>query len=335
MISRFLESRVYRAVILIVALLVAGSMGYHLLTGSSLLDSLYMTVITITTVGYGEVVPMGEAAKWFTVLLILASVAIGGYSLSIITETLVARGSSQRRKLMRQQKQIDELRDHVIVVGYGRNGRQVVQTLLSYDRDVLVIDNDSEVLPDDFEEFHYLEGDATLDETIEKAGVQHATALISALDEDAENLFVVLTARQLNDKIKIVARASQASTENKLKFAGADHVVMPNRIAGDYMSSMIVNRGLVDFMDNITDRGSEGVNLEEVPFDHIFNDREKCSIKEVQLRSNTGCTIIGYRHPDGHYEINPGPDSQVQNGGHLVVIGNKEQIAGLREFYKL
>ena len=333
---RFIKSRFNLALVLLLILLVGGTLGYRFLTNATWIEALYMTVITVTTVGYGESVPMDMYARLFTIGLILSSVVVVGYALGVITEYLLQKASKDRLREREFKNRMKNMENHIIVCGYGRNGAQAVETLSNYDQQILVLDTSEDVIntatmPNTI----FRVGDATQDEVLQEAGIERAHSLICALSEDADNLFVVLSARQLAPKLKIISRASQEGSQRKLKLAGADSVVMPDRIGGDHMASLVVNQDLVEFIENLKVSGSSGVNMEEVAFRNIFEDRERCTIREVDLRGNTGCSIIGYKGPNGEYHINPDPDTAIERGSKLVVIGRPEQIKSLRRFYKL
>jgi len=168
---------------------------------------------------------------------------------------------------------------------------------------------------------NFYRGNANEDEVLITAGIERASTLITALPEDADNLFIVLSARQLNRDLKIISRASEESSYKKLKLAGADNVILPDTIGGQHMASLVVSPDLIEFWDNLSYGGSEGVNLEQISFEQMFDEQRNCTIIDLNLRQKTGCTIIGYKGPDGDYTVNPDPKLQLVPGSKIIVVG--------------
>ena len=333
----FFKSKIYVALTLVVVTLIIGVLGYKVIADYTWIDALYMTVITVTTVGFGEVNPLTPEAKLFTVILILCSVVIVGYAISVITEYIISRSAYDTIKHKKVQKQIDKLSGHIIVCGYGRNGKQAVEKLRAYNKSFVIIDVEEEIV-DRYEDAQtlFVRGNANEDETLLKAGVERASTLISALPDDADNLFVVLSARQLNQSLKIISRAEYETSQKKLKLAGADNVIMPNRIGGDHMASLVVVPDLIEFLDNLSVVGEEdSINVEEISFEKVCPNGEEATIKEIDLRYKTGCTIIGYKCPEGKYTVNPSADLTLKKGSKLVVIGRPEQIMSMHRTFEI
>ncbi|MEE3225491.1 MAG: potassium channel protein [Bacteroidota bacterium] len=331
---KIFRSRIYVAILLIISMLMLGVFGFRFLAEYTWTDAVYMTMITISTVGFGEVQPLNDSAKIFTVILILVSVIVLGYAISIITEYILSRSNFELIKQRSVQKKIDSLNNHVIVVGFGRNGKQAAQKLTTYGRPFVVIERDEEIV----NKFHsdqmlFVTGNANEDEVLVQAGVKRASTLISALPDDSDNLFVVLSARQINPDLKIISRASEETTYQKLKFAGADNVIMPDKIGGDHMASLVVVPDLVDFLDNLQVATEGRVNVQQVTFEAVCPDLKTRSIRDIDLRNKTGCSIIGYKSAEGDYIINPEASLKLERGCILIVIGRPEQIENLhREF---
>jgi len=331
----FFRTKIYAAVTLVVCTLLVGVLGYKFIAGYGWVDALYMTVITVTTVGFGEVNPLTPEAKLFTVILILCSVVIVGFAISVITEYIISRNTYDTLKLKKVQKQIDELSNHIIVCGYGRNGQQAVEKLRAYNKSFIVIDMDDEVIERYADsQTLFIKGNANEDEILINAGVERASTLISALPDDADNLFVVLSARQLNKNLKIISRAEYETSQKKLKLAGADNVIMPNRIGGDHMASLVVVPDLIEFLDNLSVVGEEdSINVEEIGFEKVCPNGQEVSIKDIDFRYKTGCTIIGYKSAEGKYIVNPGADLILRKDSKLIVIGRPEQIINLHQVF--
>ena len=335
-VMKIFRSRFYLALFLIALVMVGGVVGYRTLSDFSWMDSFYMTVITVTTVGFSEVGPLNTEAKIFTVILIISSVFIFAFSLSVITEYILSRNSLQILKKKQVKDQINKLSDHVIVCGYGRNGIQASERLKAYEKPFMVIERDKEVIEKyEDEDILFLEGDASEDEVLFEAGIERAHYLIAALPEDAANLFTVLSARQLNKSLFIISRASLATSQKKLLLAGADKVIMPDRIGGDHMASLVVMPDLITFINQLGTEGKHTTNLEEVAIED-FKDQVDCnSLRDLDLRQRTGCTIIGYIEPDGNYIINPEADLQLMPKSKVIVLGRPEQIQKLNEMFKI
>ena len=323
------------AVALMTAVLCIGVLGYRWLADYTWLEAFYMTIITVTTVGFQEVHPLNDAGRLFTIFLLTASVFIFAFAISIITEYLLSKNSLGNLKTKKVKQRIDKLQRHVIVCGFGRNGSQAAQRLKAFNRSFVIVERKRETIEKFEGEFLFVEGDANEDHILELAGIHRASYLIVALPDDATNLFVVLTARQLNPRLFIISRASQISSVKKLKLAGADKVIMPDKIGGDHMASLVAIPDLVTFMDKLALEGEHNTNLEEVSIED-FRDHIECNtLRDLDLRKKTGCTIIGYIKPDGTYIINPEADLPLEPRSKVIVLGRPEQIRKLNEMFHI
>ena len=312
-----------------------GVLGYRYISDYGWLDALYMTIITVTTVGFMEVRPLDAESKIFTVLLIITSVFSFAYAISVITEYMLSRNSLQILKHKKVKSQIKSFNGHTIVCGYGRNGMQASVRLKTYNRPFVVIERDREIIEKYENEVLFVEGDANDDNVLIQAGVDRATNLIVTLPDDAENLFVVLSARQINKDLFIISRASLVNSQKKLELAGANKVIMPDKIGGDHMASLVVIPDLITFMDKLSVEGEHTTNLEEVPIEDFADQVQANSLRELDLRRRTGCTIIGYIAPDGQYIINPEADMPLQPKSKVIVLGRPEQIRKLNEMFHI
>ncbi|WP_190811552.1 TrkA family potassium uptake protein [Flagellimonas sp. S3867] len=332
---RLLRSKIVWAFCLMLLVLLFGVVGYKLLSDFTWVEAIYMTIITVTTVGFSEVRPLDANAKIFTVFLIVTSVFIFGFAISVITEYLLGRNSLQILKKKKVKKKIDSLSNHVVVCGYGRNGMQAAEKLKAYKRPFVVVERDKEIIERYENDVLFVEGDANEDETLLAAGIGRAQYLITAVPDDAANLFIVLSARQLNKKLFIITRASQVTSQSKLQLAGADKVIMPDKIGGDYMASLVVMPDLVTFINKLSVEGEHTTNLEEVEIED-FTDQIECnSLRDLDLRRKTGCTIIGYIEPNGNYIINPEADLVLEPKGKVIVLGRPEQIRKLNQMFQI
>ncbi|MEO9952755.1 NAD-binding protein [Nonlabens sp.] len=321
---------------LLLFMLSLGVIGFKIIMDLSWIDALYMTVITITTVGYRELQEPTASGKLFITGFILFSVITVGYALAVITEYLLSTNSLEELSQKRKNKHLNSMENHIIICGYGRNGKQAVQKLQDYNREFIIIEKDQQVIDDcSLDRLNFIRGNANDDEVLIKAGIDRASTLITALPEDADNLFVVLSARQLNADLKIISRASEDNSYKKLKFAGANNVILPDAIGGQHMASLIVSPDLIEFWDKLSYGGSDGVNLEQVSFEQMFDDVKDCPIVKLNLREQTGCTIIGYKSPQGDYIVNPDPNLQLVPGSKIIVVGNTEQISRLQKVYRI
>jgi voltage-gated potassium channel len=329
-----IKSKLYKTLFLFFTILTIGVSGYMILSGDTFVNALYMTVITITTVGFGEVHPLSSEEKIFTIFLILTSISIFGYTVSSFTEYIISGQLFKQLKLKRVQKTIEKLEGHTIVCGFGRNGKQAIVKLKNYQKEYVVIEQNKNMVEKlDAEEVLNVEGDATTDEILIKAGIKKAKNLITALPSDADNLFVVLSARQLNKDCTIISRASKESSYSKLKIAGADNVIMPDKLGGNHMASLVVTPDVIEFVDRLTVEGETTANLEEIAVNELPKMYLNKTILDLDLRKKTGCTVIGFRTPDKDYVINPDASIKLVADTHLIVLGRPEQITKLRELF--
>lgn len=332
--NKILQSRLYKAIFLSLLTISIGTIGYVLFFDYSIIDALYMTIITITTIGFGEVHPFGVGEKLFTIGLILSSLFTFGYAVSSFSEYLISGQFFHQLKQRKVKQEIEKLSNHTIVCGYGRNGKQAVSTLKSYGRNIVVIEQDEEHIKElEADRFLVIEGDATSDETLLKAGVKNASSLITALPSDADNLFVVLTAKQLNGSCKIISRASNESSNKKLKFAGADNVIMPDKLGGGHMASLVVTPDVIEFVDRLTFDGETNTNLREIAINDLPKEYINKTILDLDLRKKTGCTAIGFKKSNGDYLINPDASTVLEKDTFLILLGRKEQINKLKELF--
>jgi voltage-gated potassium channel len=329
------RSNIIGALLLLVLVFLTGVFSFRFFSGYSWIDAWYMTVISITTVGFKEVEPLSSTEKVFTSILILTSIFIVGYAIKVITEYLLDQNDIGNIKQKKVKKKIENLKDQVVVCGFGRNGQQAVQKLLAYNKSFVIIESSNDVInrfSDD--DLLFVHGNATDDETLLKAGIKNASVLLSALPSDADNLFVVLSARQMNNDLKIISRASEETSYKKLKLAGADNVILPDRIGGDHMASLVVVPDLIEFIDNLAVTGEkDSINVEQIDFEKVCEDGIEKSIRDLAIRERTGCSIIGYKTPEGTYIVNPEPDSLVKKGSKLILIGRPNQIESLKNLY--
>ena len=333
---KLFKSKINTAISLLILLFFTGVFGFKLMSGYSWIDAVYMTVITVTTVGFGEVQPLDPQAKIFTVFLILTSVVIVGYAFKIITEYIISRNDISELKHKKMQKQIDSLSNHIIICGFGRNGKQAAKKLLMHKRSFVVIESNKELIEKHQNDtILFVWGNANEDEVLQLAGVDRAECLISALPSDSDNVFVVLSARQMNTNIRIISRASNESSYSKLKLAGANNVILPDKIGGDHMASLVVVPDLLEFIDNLSIIGNGSINIEEIAAEELYDTSVIKTIQDLQLRKNTGCSVIGYKSESGEYVINPEASQKLAPNSKVIVLGRPEQIQNLNFTYNI
>ena len=313
-------------------IILAGTIGYMLVEGWSLHDSFFMTIITVSTVGFNEVNELSTDGQMFTAFLIITSFGTFAYAVSAITSYLVGGEYKQYFKEYRALKESTKLQNHVIICGYGRVGKQSATQLNAYKDSFVVLENNQDIIEESsYKGTVFLSGDATQDEVLVNAGIKRAKALITTLPSDSDNLFVVLTAREINPTLRIISRASKASSIKKLKIAGADNVIMPDSLGGAHMASLVATPDVVEFLDHISIQGNADVNLEEIAFNELPDNLKNKTIAELNSYQLTGCSIIGFKTPAGEYVINPSPDTHVVPHSKLFVLGNPDQILKLNQ----
>lgn len=321
-----LTRRLYLAFFLVLLILILGSVGYLIIEGWSLFDALYMTVITISTVGYREVAPLSFAGKLLTIFIIAAGVGTVIYTLGTLIEFLVEGHFSGLLGRRRMERQVKKLKDHYIICGFGRVGEEVAKELSRADVHFVVVDNNADKIRKcEKQGFLYVAGDAAEDEVLKAAGVERAKGLIAVVDNDADNIFVTLSAKGLNQTVFVVARAEQEESENKLKKAGADRVVSPASIGGRRMAALLLKPLVCDYLDVIAHSESIQFQLEEL---EIKGDTPiaEMSIKDAAVRDKTGVLIMAVKRPNGEIITNPSSSVTLQTGDKLVVMGTREQL---------
>ena len=321
---------------LIAFITVGGTIGYMVIEGWSFVNALYMTIITISTVGYGEVLPLTEYGKLFTAFLIVSSFGTFAYAITTLTRYFIGGEYKRYIKEYRVMKETRKMHDHVIICGFGRVGMQVAADLMGADQDFVILEKNEEVIDhwSTHDEYLFIKGDSTDDEVLDRAGINNAKAVITCMPKDADNIYVVLASREKNDQVFIVSRASLNTSVSKLRMAGANNVIMPDSIGGSHMASLISNPDVMEFLDIIRTQGTLGANIDSVTYDQLPSDLQGKSIGELQAHKLSGVTIIGYRQQGGEYEINPPDSKQIEPGSKLFVLGNEEQINAFVKYFK-
>lgn len=307
--------------LLLNSLILAGTIGYMLIEKYSFLDALFMTVITIASVGFNEVKPLSEAGQVFTIILILVNLGLFTYFITLLSRYFFDAELVKKYKLIKMENSIQKLQNHVIICGFGRNGKESAQVLHDNKIPFVVLEAKSDLDTDlPFEVKYFLKGDATKDEVLLEAGINNAKAIIITLPVDADNLFVVLTAKQLNPKITIISRASQDSSIKKLKIAGASNVIMPDKIGGAHMATLVMLPDVVELLSIMGTKNNNDFRVAEI------KTQKNISLEELDLWKKTNCTILGIKDAEGHYTLNPPSSYKVNPGQSMIVMGSDEQI---------
>jgi voltage-gated potassium channel len=320
----------FRFVVWPALIIVVGTLGYRIIEGFTLLDSLYMTCITITTVGFREVESLSATGKLFTIALIFAGLSTVAVAASQIGQDMIAM-TSQRHRL-RMEKQIAKLTNHYIVCGFGRMGRVIAEHLRREGVDHVIVDHTPEIVGLVREEGGFaLEGDSTSDETLEKAGVTRARGLVSVLAKDAENVFVVLTARQLNPDLVILARANNDDAIPKLYRAGASVVINPYESAGARIVQTLIRPVVTDFMQVASPGKGVEVVVEQIEVQNGSPLAGK-SLRQSEIRRVANAMVVGIRKAESaQMKLNPDGDEVILPGDILVVIAHKGSLDALAD----
>jgi len=324
-------SRLKIALVALFSVFVFGILGYMKIEEFSFTESFYMTVITLSTVGFSELKPLSDMGRLFTAFLILTSFGIFAYSISAISSYVLTGELRRYFKERKVKHTLGKLKDHVIICGYGRNGKRAAQEFIAHKIDFVVIEEKEDVV-NDIAENHdilFIHGDSTQDEVLEMAQIDSARALISTLPFDADNLLTVLTGRELNKELLIISRASNDNSDKKLKFAGANNVIMPDKIGGAHMATLVIKPDVVEFFDQIIMQDPESPYLKEVLCSDLSEDNKDYSLGELKRINKSGVTIIGTKNEDGTYLVNPSNDIIVKAASKLFVLGTPEQISSL------
>jgi len=325
-----IKQRIIPPIIVIIGVISFGTIGYTLVEGWSIFDSLYMTIITLTTVGYEEVHSLSKAGRFFTTVLILSGVGAMLYALGVGARVVIEgeiREILGRRKL---SKKIENLKNHYIICGYGRMGKIICKEMIQNGAPFIIVEKDTEILTTIEKDELSMQGDSTQDSVLKDAGIEKARGLISVLSTDADNLYVVLSARGLNPQLRIVARASEEGAKKKLLRAGADKVISPYHLGGLRIAHTILKPAVVDFIEFATRSGNLELQMEEIKVkgeSHIV-DR---SLDECGIRKEMGIIIVAIKRETGEMEFNPSSTSVIKPGDTLVAMGETKQLEALED----
>lgn len=320
--------RLRSAVGLLAIAVTIGTVGYRLIEDISWFYAYYMSLVTLSTVGFGEVIPLSHEGRIFTSFLILFNIGFFAYAISSITSIFADDDIHDFFFEYNMMDRIQKLQHHTIVCGYGRHSIEVCEELVKEQIPFVIVELNPEKIEFIREETTYLflEGDAADDDILLEAGIHQASALVLTLPQDASNLFVVMSARQLNPSLKIISRLNNAGDEMKLRRAGANHVVLPERIGGFYMAMLVNNSDLGDFFTLISNLGSHQVVFEEIAVNRLKKEFLGHPFGLGELQTAVKIPILALRYPDGRYQLNPQSEAQLNANMHIVVLGDIDQI---------
>ncbi|BBD66272.1 TrkA domain-containing protein [Nostoc commune NIES-4072] len=309
-----------------------GTLWYSLVEGWSWEDAAYMTVITLATVGYGETHPLGSRGRLFTIALILLGVVNIGYIVNRFTEAIIQGYFQEGIRLQQQRRLMESLSEHYIICGFSRTGRQIAKEFRAEGVLFVVIDSDMEsVQRAQAEGYTAFQGDATLDDTLLKVGVERAMCIVAALPSDAENLYIVLSAKTLNSGIRVIARASTEEALQKLRRGGADEVISPYITGGKRMAAAALRPQVLDFVDGILTGADRQLYMEEFLLDPSFCPFVGQTLQKARLRSQTGALVLAIRRLDGTLIGGPTGDTVLMPGDRLIGMGTAEQLRSLNQ----
>lgn len=314
------------ALVILATTIIGGTLGYFFIEGWSLGDAAYMTIISLTTTGFQEVRELSPAGRILTTVVIISGIAslayVGGRVLQLAVELyLVRRG--------RMDRQINRLKNHVILCGYGRMGRHIAHDLAEASIPFVVIEATEDLVPELEENRHlYLIGDASSDQVLTQAGVSRARGLIAVVSSDAENVFTTLTAKSLNPDISIVARALTDESEPKLRKAGAERVIKPYEMVGRRIAQLVIRPAMIEFVETIARSSSDEISVQEIPVVQ-GSVLAGAVLRDTPIRPKLNIIIVAIRRSEKELLYNPSADTVVREGDRLVAIGKPAQLADL------
>jgi voltage-gated potassium channel len=320
--------RLWYALCMMVLAVMIGTLGYRMIEHTPWFDAYYMSLVTISTVGFGEVIALSHEGRLFTSFLILFNIGFFTYAILITTSIFSDPEIHAFFSDFTMMHRIQKLQQHTIVCGFGRHAGEVCKELAKQKIPFVIIETDAEkiALLSRETDYLFLQGNATTDEVLQEAGIERAKSLVVTLPTDANNVFVVLSARQLNPGLKIISRLNNAYDELKLRRAGANHVVMPEQIGGFYMATLVNKPDLVAFFTLISNMGTNRVIFEEIAVARLKQEFRDLSIAQSGIQTATQVPIMGLRHSDGQYQLNPSPETVLESDMHIVVLGDADQI---------
>lgn len=328
--------RLILAVLLMGFSILIGIVGYMSIEEYKLLDAFYMTIITISTVGFREIETLTDNGKLFTSFYIISNLIFFAFLVSTVGKYIFEGELNKIYNSIMKGREVSKLRGHIIVCGYGRNGRRAALELKNSKKKFLIIENDDHVLerfPDAAKTYNFFMGDATQDKTLLDAGIRRATTIITTLPSDSENVFITLTAREMNPDINIISRASDEKVEKKLMRAGANHVVMPDALGGFHMAHIVTKPFIVEFVEMLSGFGDSEYMLEEINYLQMKLEFRDKSLAEMDIRKHTGATVFGFKHAQKGIVFNPDPHTEFSHEDIIILLGKEKSIRDFKKIY--
>ena len=323
------DRRVFFIFLFLIALITFGTLGYMVVDGWGFLDAIYMTIISITTVGYGEVRPLSPAGRIFTMVLITMGVGLFFYAITALAEATLEghiKGLWEKRKM---EKAISKLAQHFIICGHGRIGKSIAETISMEGHQIVIIENDPIALKEAQKAgLLYIEGDATQDEYLIKAGIDQAKGIICVLKSDADNVYITLTSRLLNPGLLIVARASDSRAEKRMIQAGANKVISPYEIGARRMALSVLKPTVIEFLDLAVHSSTLGISIEQIAI-NAGSAVDGLTLKDIGIRQKTGVTVLAIQKLKDNMILGPDPDYILRAGDIVIALGSEK---GLNEF---
>ncbi len=316
----------------IAATLVGGTIAFHETLSEAWFQAFYRAVVTMTLAGL-DTIPRSNGARAVSIALVVCGLTIIAYAGAVIVEAIAGGVLTGALAERRRERTIERLRDHIIICGYGRVGRRVAEEFRAAGVAYVVLDFSEEAVAAAREENElFIEGNATEDEDLERAGLEHAAGIVVASDDDADNLYIALSARNVRPDIQIVARASDEDAEHKIMLAGADRVVMPYRAAGRQMANMVLKPQVMSFLDAVTTAAGPDLHMAEIQVDSRCASAGK-TIRDARVRHDTGAIIVALRRKDGSFDTTPEPDAVIEPGDVIVGVGTTEELQRLEDLF--
>ena len=325
--------KLFEPLAILLFIYLCGIIGYILIEHFTFLEAFYMTTISVTTAGFTEVRKLSDGGRIFTSFLLITSWVAFAFAITRITQYIINGEINQFFKNRRLMTAIDKLNQHIIVCGFGRNGQQAAKTLGYHFQQYIIIENDEEVIEHALSEqpgLIYIVGDSTDDDVLKRAGIHRAKALITTLPADADNVFIVLTARFLNPQIQIISRASETNSYAKLVKAGADSVIMPDKIGGTHMATLVSKPDVIEFIDYLSGAEGESIHIESVSFNQLPAEIRGKTLKTIMAWKKTGVNCIGIKDAEGKFIISPPEETIIDKGMKVLVLGTKKQIEDMK-----
>lgn len=329
-----LYKRIAILTLAIIIFIIFGTVGFMHSEGLNLLDAIWYSVMTLTTVGFQVPNNFSNEGKIITIFLMLFGVGAVLYGLTALALEIFSGNIGKEYKINIIKKRMKNLENHIIICGFGRNGRQAARKLILHKKPFVIIDKKPlENRDDEFADTIFILGNAIEDEVLKQACIEKAVGIIASLPSDADNLFIVISSKELNPNIKVISRASNSNTIKKLKTAGAENVIMPDKIGGEHMASLLITPDIVEFVDHITLEGTKQINILEIYTDRLPAHFIEKKIEDLQIFPKTGCKIVGYKNAQGIYTINPDESKTIEANCCIFALGQPQQIENLQKIY--